>query len=121
MHIVAKEPFDPKKHPAVAQADQIIRAFGIEFHSRYGVLAEYRMMISAVEVWMPRGLFWHIDKMFFDSKGGSVMVTLKDRDDDLSGTAHEIARVLRRAFGDRCLSVMVEDHNEQLLAHGSEY
>jgi hypothetical protein len=49
------------------------------------------------------------------------MVTLKDRDDDLSGTAHEIARVLRRAFGDRCLSVMVEDHNEQLLAHGSEY
>jgi hypothetical protein len=66
VHLVTKEPFDPKKHPAVAQSDQTIRAFGIEFQSRYGVLAEYRLMISAVEVWLPRGLFWHIDKMFFD-------------------------------------------------------
>ncbi|MBA3511843.1 hypothetical protein [Sphingomonas sp.] len=118
MHIVAKEPFDPKKHPAVAQADQSIRAFGIEFHSRYGVLAEYRMMITAVETWMPRGLFWHIEKIFFDSKSGSMMVTLKERDCDLAERAQQIAHILKLHLGDACASVFVEDHLEQIIAEG---
>lgn len=118
MHVVEKEPFDPKKHPAVAQSDQTIRAFGIEFQSRYGVIAELRAMISAVEVWLPRGLFWHIEKLCFDSKGGSVLVTLKERDGDLTGCAHEIARILKRHLGDACTSVFVEDHLEQIIAEG---
>ena len=93
-----------------------IRAFGIEFESRYGVLSEYRAMISAVETWLPRGLFWHIEKIFFDSKGGCVAVTLKERDGDLSGSAQEIANILKLHLGDRCLSVFVEDHDEQIIA-----
>ena len=121
MHVVAKEPFDPKKHTAVHQADQTIRAFGIEFQSRYGVLAEFRSMINVVETWLPRGLFWHIEKIFFDSKSGGVMVTLKVRDGELEATAHEIARILKTYLGDGCSCVMVEDHDEQVLAHSSEY
>jgi hypothetical protein len=118
MHIVEKEPFDPKRHPAVAQADQSIRALGIEFHSRYGVISELRAMIHAVETWLPRGLFWHIEKLFFDSKGGSVLVTLKQRDGDLTGSAREIARILKLHLGDTCTSVFVEDHLEQIIAEG---
>lgn len=121
MHIVEKEPFDPKKHPAVDQADQTIRAFGIEFHSRYGVLSEYRLMLKVVETWLPRGLFWHITKMFFDSKHGVVVVTLKERDSDLTVAASQIARVLKYHFGDGCFSVLVEDHNGQSLANSSEH
>lgn len=116
-----REPFDPKKHPAVYQSDQSIRAFGIEFQSRYGVLSEYRALISAVETWMPRGLFWHIEKIFFDSKGGCVAVTLKERDFDLSGSARQIASILRLHLGDRCLCVVVEDHNGNPVADAREY
>ncbi len=118
MHLVTKEPFDPKKHPAVAQSDQPIRAFGIEFQSRYGVLAEYRLMISAVEVWLPRGLFWHIDRIFFDSKHGTVVVSLKEREGSLLTAADQIARTLRLHFGTACSSVLVEDHNGQMIATG---
>jgi len=121
MHIVAKEPFDPKNHPAVAQAEQTIRAFGIEFQSRYGVLAEYRLMINVVETWLPRGLFWHITRIFFDSKHGTVVVSLKQRDCDLKITAEKIATVLKHYFGDGCFNVMVEDHDGQLLADSSQY
>lgn len=103
-------PFDPKTHPAVAQADCSIRAFGIEFHSRYGVLAELRAMILAVDTWLPRGLFWHIDKIEFDSKSGSVCATLKHRDDPLDGIARQIASTLKMHLGDRCLSVFVVNH-----------
>ncbi|WP_395622151.1 hypothetical protein [Sphingomonas daechungensis] len=118
MHIVEKEPFDPKKHPSIAQADQSIRAFGIEFQSRYGVLSELRALINAVETWMPRGLFWHIGTICFDSKGGSVLVSLKERDGDLTDLARQIANVLKRHLGDRCTSVFVEDHREQVIADG---
>jgi hypothetical protein len=110
------EPFDPKKHPAVRQADRSIRAFGIEFFSRYGVLSELRAMIVAVETWFPRGLFWHIDKIQFDSKGGSVGVTLKERDGPLDGSARQIASLLKLHLGDLCTSVVVEDHNGVIIA-----
>jgi len=110
------EPFDPKLHPAVRQADCSIRAFGIEFHSRYGVLAELRAMILAVETWLPRGLFWHIEKIAFDSKGGSIGVTLKERDGPLDASARQIAGLLKLHLGDLCTSVVVEDHNGVTIA-----
>ena len=119
MHIVTKEPFDPKKHPAVAQSDQTIRAFGIEFQSRYGVLSELRLMIHAVETWLPRGLFWHITNVCFDSKGGGVLVSLKERDGDLTASAGQIASLLKMHLGDRCTSVLVEDHNENIIARSA--
>lgn len=105
-----REPFDPKTHPAVRQADCSIRAFGIEFHSRYGVIAELRAMILAVDTWLPRGLFWHIDKIEFDSKGGSVCATLKQRDDPIDGIARQIASILKLHLSDLCLSVFVVNH-----------
>lgn len=111
-----REPFDPKRHPTTHQSDCSIRAFGIEFHSRYGVLAELRMMIIAVETWLPRGLFWHIDKVEYDSKGGGVLVTLKQRDGSLVGTANDIASILRDRLGDCCTGVYVDDHRGELIA-----
>lgn len=110
------EPFDPKKHPAVRQADCSIRAFGIEFQSRYGVLSELRAMIGAVETWLPRGLFWHIEKIAFDSKGGGVVVTLKERDGPLLSQAQQIASILKLHLGERCTTVMVEDHIDRVIA-----
>lgn len=110
------EAFDPKKHPAIYQAGCSIRAFGIEFSSRYGVLAELRLMIGVVETWLPRGLFWHITKIDYDSKGGSVLVTLKERNGPLIGSAHQIASTLKSYLGDGCTSVCVEDHEGQMIA-----
>ncbi|MCT2557369.1 hypothetical protein N0B51_00060 [Tsuneonella sp. YG55] len=112
----ANEPFDPKRDPATRQSHVSIRAFGIEFHSRYGVLAELRMMILAVDTWLSRGLFWHIDKIDFDSKGGSVCATLKQRDDPLDGIARQIASTLKLHLGDRCLSVFVVNHAGTTIA-----
>lgn len=109
------QPFDPKVHPAVRQAQCSIRAFGIEFKSRYGVLSELRAMILAVETWLPRGLFWHIEKIEFDSKGGSILVTLKERDGSIVSSAREIASILRTQIGDLCSGVFVADHGGQIV------
>lgn len=111
-----REPFNPKHDPATRQAECSIRAFGIEFHSRYGVLSELRMMIVAVETWLPRGLFWHIEKIEYDSKGGGVLVTLKQRDGSLVGAAHDIASILRLHFGHACTGVYVDDHLGERIA-----
>lgn len=115
----AVQAFDPKKHPAVFQADCSIRAFGIEFSSRYGVLAELRLMIGVVETWLPRGLFWHITKISYDSKGGSILVSLKERDGPLIGSAYQIASTLKSHIGIGCMSVCVEDHEGHVMADSS--
>lgn len=112
----ANEPFDPKLHPTVRQADCSIRAFGIEFQSRYGVLAELRMMIVAVETWLPRGLFWHIERIEYDSKGGGVLVALKQRDGSLVGAARHIASILKLHLADACTGVSVDDHLGERIA-----
>lgn len=109
-------PFDPKTHPAVRQAKCSIRAFGIEFHSRYGVLSELRAMINVVETWLPRGLFWHIEQIDFDSKHGTIRVRLKDRQGSMTGAAHQIAETLKTYMGDLCMCVSVEDHNGRTIA-----
>lgn len=118
--IEVRKLFDPKIHPAVNQSDKTIRAFGIEFQSRYGVIAELRQMINAVETWLPRGLFWQIEKMFFDSKSGCISVTMKERSDDLSRSASQIADILSRQHGDACLLVYVEDHNGERIAESDK-
>jgi hypothetical protein len=71
-----------------------------------------------VDTWLPRGLFWHITKVFFDSKGGSVLVSLKERDGDLTASAQQIASILKLHLGHTCTSVFVEDHREQIIAEG---
>ena len=109
------EAFDPKVHPAARQARCSIRAFGIEFSSRYGVLSELRDMILAVETWMPRGLFWHIETIEFDSKGSSVLVTLKERDGPMLATARGIASVLSLHMND-LTGVYVADHGGHIIA-----
>ncbi len=110
------EPFDPKVHTATQQAHISIRASGIEFHSRYGVLAELRMMIIAVETWLPRGLFWHIEKIEYDSKGGGIHVTLKQRDGSLQGAAWQIASILKGHLDSACTAVTVDSHLGERLA-----
>lgn len=114
-------PFDPKRDPAVNQADISIRALGIEFHSRYGVLAELRMMILAVETWLPRGLFWHIEKIEYDSKGCGILVTLKQRDGSMVATAREIASSLKASLNNRCTAVSVDDHLGDRIAESERY
>ena len=114
--IMAREPFDPKRHPAVNQADCSIRAFGIEFFSRYGLLSELRAMILVVDTWLPRGLFWHMEKVEFDSKSGTVCVTLKERDNSLDFSAQQIASTFKTHLGDRCLSVFVVNHRGATIA-----
>lgn len=109
------EAFDPKVHPAVRQSQVGIRAFGIEFKSRHGVLSKLRQMILAVETWLPRGLFWHTEKIDYDSKGGSVIVTLKERDGSMASTAREIASVLRNYMGDMATCVFVADHDGHII------
>ena len=109
------KPFDPKTHPTVQQAEVGIRAFGIEFKSRYGVLAELRAMILAVETWLPRGLFWHIEKIEFDSKGGNVLATLKERDGSMASSAREIASILTNSMGDLTTGVFVADHDGHII------
>ena len=109
------EAFDPKVHPTTHQAETSIRAFGIEFKSRYGVLSEIRAMILAVETWLPRGLFWHIEKIDFDSKGGSMLVTLKDREGSMVPIARGIATTLKEYMGDRTSGVFVEDQRGDII------
>lgn len=115
------EPFDPKKHPATRQSHVSIRAFGIEFHSRYGVLSELRMMIVAVETWLPRGLFWHIDKIEYDSKGGGIHVTLKPRDGSMAGVAYQIASILKGHLDCACTGITVDDHLGERIAESDRY
>lgn len=111
-----KAPFDPKRDPAVQQSHISIRASGIEFHSRYGVLAELRMMIIAVETYLPRGLFWHIEKIECDSKGGGIHVTLKQRDGSMQLVAYQIASILKGHLESACTSVTVDNHLGERLA-----
>jgi hypothetical protein len=56
--------------------------------------------------------------MFFDSKHGTVVVSLKEREGSLDSAAEQIARTLRLHFGTACFSVLVEDHNGQIIADG---
>jgi hypothetical protein len=107
--------FDPKSDPAICQAPCPIRAFGIEFTSRYGVLSELRLMIGVVETWLARGLFWHIAQIAYDSKHGSIRVVLKEREGSLVGSAYQIASIIKTYSGDRCSAVYVVDHQGNAL------
>lgn len=117
----ANEPFDPKSDPATRQSHVSIRASGIEFHSRYGVLAELRMMILVVETWLPRGLFWHIEKVEYDSKGGGIHVTLKQRDGSMVGIARQIASILKGHLDSACTGITVDDHLGERIAESERY
>lgn len=113
--------FNPKRDPATQQSHISIRASGIEFHSRYGVLAELLMMILVVETWLPRGLFWHIEKVEYDSKGGGIHVTLKQRDGSMVEVPRQIASILKLRFESACTAVTVVDHLGDRIAESERY